>query len=129
MIPEPPPKVLTRLRDGRIHAYVVGAGAYGRLEPAAVFQPRDGEEVVASVVRQDLERVVYTTLNGVVCLTRAGDLMWASDRRRPRPLLLRPGVKPAYYGQSDRYAVTISLGRPGDTSGYGLTAFTSATGS
>lgn len=49
------------------------------LEPAVVFQPRDGEEVVASVVRQDLERVVYTTLNGVVCLTRASDLVWASD--------------------------------------------------
>ncbi|NUW05213.1 hypothetical protein [Streptomyces sp. CAI 127] len=79
MIPEPPPKVITRLRDGRIHAYVVGAGVYGTLEPAAVFQPRDGEEAVASAVRQDLERVVYTTLNGVVCLTRAGDLMWASD--------------------------------------------------
>src|SRR5579884_949327 len=30
-------------------------------------------------------------------------------------------VKPAYYGQPDRYAVTISLGRPGDTSGYRLT--------
>ncbi|MFD9030984.1 hypothetical protein ACFVZW_07530 [Streptomyces sp. NPDC059567] len=31
------------------------------------------------MVRHDLERVVYTTLNGVVCLTRAGDLVWASD--------------------------------------------------
>ncbi|MEV6462981.1 hypothetical protein [Streptomyces albidoflavus] len=30
-------------------------------------------------------------------------------------------AKPAYYGQPDRRAVTISLGRPGDTSGYGLT--------
>jgi hypothetical protein len=79
MIPEPLPKVITRHCDGRIHAYVVGAGVYGTLEPAAVFQPRDGDEVVASGVRQDLERVVYTTLNRVVCLTRAGDLMWASD--------------------------------------------------
>lgn len=79
MIPEPLPKVITRHRDGRVHAYVVGAGVYGTLEPAAVFQPRDGDEVVASGVRQDLERVVYTTLNRVVCLTRAGDLMWASD--------------------------------------------------
>ncbi|MFJ4714324.1 hypothetical protein [Streptomyces sp. NPDC088785] len=79
MIPEPPSKVITRHRDGRIHAYAVRAGLYGTLEPAAVFKPRDGDEVVASVARQDLERVVYTTLNGVVCLTRAGDLMWASD--------------------------------------------------
>ncbi|MFZ3475292.1 hypothetical protein ACODT3_42700 [Streptomyces sp. 4.24] len=30
-------------------------------------------------------------------------------------------VKPAYYGQPDRHAVSISLGRPGDTSGYRLT--------
>ncbi|MEV5454250.1 hypothetical protein [Streptomyces sp. NPDC052535] len=30
-------------------------------------------------------------------------------------------VMPAYFGQPDRYAVTISLGRPGDTSGYRLT--------
>ncbi|MGC5396994.1 hypothetical protein ACPXCP_14755 [Streptomyces sp. DT20] len=78
MIPEPRPKVITRHRDGLIHAYVVGGGVYGTLEPAAVFRPRGGDEVVASVVRQDLERVVYTTLNGVVCLTRAGDLVWAS---------------------------------------------------
>ncbi|MFD9635522.1 hypothetical protein [Streptomyces violascens] len=79
MIPESPQKVITRHRDGRIHAYVVGADVYGTLVPAVVFQPQDGDEVVESVVRQDLERVVYTTLNGVVCLTRAGDLMWASD--------------------------------------------------
>ena len=79
MSPAPPPKVVTRHRDGRIHAYVVGSGAHGTLEPAAVFRPLAGDEVVASVVRHDLERVVYTTLNGVVCLTRAGDLLWASD--------------------------------------------------
>ncbi|MGW0485817.1 hypothetical protein [Nonomuraea sp. NPDC003214] len=30
-------------------------------------------------------------------------------------------VQPAYFGMPDRLAVTISLGRPGDTSGYGLT--------
>ncbi|MER5302252.1 hypothetical protein ABT039_22715 [Streptomyces lasiicapitis] len=30
-------------------------------------------------------------------------------------------VMPAYLGQPDRYAVTIGLGRPGDTSGYRLT--------
>ncbi|MFI2209486.1 hypothetical protein [Streptomyces sp. NPDC020141] len=79
MTPAPIPKVITRHRDGRIHAYVAPAGVLGALEPVAVFRPRDGDEVVASAVRQDLERVVYTTLNGVVCLTRAGDLLWASD--------------------------------------------------
>lgn len=30
-------------------------------------------------------------------------------------------VQPGYFGQSDRYAVTISLGRPGDKSGWNLT--------
>ncbi|MFJ1837907.1 hypothetical protein ACIOJ9_29060 [Streptomyces sp. NPDC088175] len=33
-------------------------------------------------------------------------------------------VQPGFFGQSDRLAVTISLGRPGDTSGYGLTGLT-----
>ncbi|MFE1519480.1 hypothetical protein ACFW9I_22100 [[Kitasatospora] papulosa] len=57
MIPELPAKAITRRRDGRIRAYIVGVGVYGMRQPAAVFQPRDGDEVVASV-RQDLERVV-----------------------------------------------------------------------
>ncbi|WP_282798314.1 hypothetical protein [Streptomyces sp. CC224B] len=30
-------------------------------------------------------------------------------------------VRPAYYGQPGRYDVALSLGRPGDTSGYRLT--------
>ncbi|MBA2949680.1 hypothetical protein [Streptomyces himalayensis] len=79
MIPAPPPKVITRHRDGQIRAYLKDRGAFGTLEPAAVFEPRVGDEVVESAVRPDLERVVYTTLNRVVCLTRAGDLVWASD--------------------------------------------------
>ncbi|MEU6355837.1 hypothetical protein ABZ896_42085 [Streptomyces sp. NPDC047072] len=79
MTPDTSPKVVTRHRDGRIHAYLTGPGALGTLAPAAVFRPRDGDGVVESVVRPDLERVVYTTLNGVVCLTRGGDLVWASD--------------------------------------------------
>ncbi|MFD8024056.1 hypothetical protein ACFV6G_27010 [Streptomyces lavendulae] len=79
MIPARPQKAITRHRDGLIHAYTIGSGALGTLEPAAVFRPPGGDEVVASAVRPDLERVVYTTLNGVVCLTRAGDPVWASD--------------------------------------------------
>jgi hypothetical protein len=79
MIPVRAPKVITRHRDGLIHAYVPDSGALGALEPVAVFRPRSGDTVVASAVSPDLERVVYTTLNGVVCLTRAGDLVWASD--------------------------------------------------
>ncbi|MFJ6483540.1 MULTISPECIES: hypothetical protein [unclassified Streptomyces] len=78
MTPEQPPKVITRHRDGEIHGYAVGPGAFGALEPTAVFRPRAGDEVVESVVRADLERVVYATPNGVVCLTRAGDPVWAS---------------------------------------------------
>ncbi|MFF4389235.1 MULTISPECIES: hypothetical protein [unclassified Streptomyces] len=78
MTPEQPPKAITRHRDGEIHAYVVVPGAFGTLEPAAVFRPCAGDEVVESAVRPDLERVVYATPNGVVCLTRAGDVVWAS---------------------------------------------------
>ncbi|GGX97332.1 hypothetical protein [Streptomyces minutiscleroticus] len=78
MLPARPSKVITRHRDGRIHAYTVDSGAFGTLEPAAVFQSQAGDEVVESAVRPDLERVVYTTLNSVVCLTRAGDPVWAS---------------------------------------------------
>ncbi|MEV6195721.1 hypothetical protein AB0M19_25340 [Streptomyces sp. NPDC051920] len=73
------PKVITRHRDGAIRAYVIAPGALGALEPAAVFRPLPGDSVVESAVRPDLERIVYTTLNRVVCLTRAGDLVWASD--------------------------------------------------
>ncbi|MFF2195119.1 hypothetical protein [Streptomyces sp. NPDC058157] len=71
--------VITRYRDGRIRAYPVRPGAFGRIEPGAVFRPLDGDEVVESAVGPDLERVVYTTLNRVVCLTRAGELVWASE--------------------------------------------------
>ncbi|AQS71504.1 hypothetical protein [Streptomyces pactum] len=78
MVPVRPSKVITRHRDGAIYAYVVDSGALGTLEPAAVFRPRPGDEVAESAVRTDLERVVYTTLGGVVCLTRAGDVVWAS---------------------------------------------------
>ncbi|MFJ3671397.1 hypothetical protein ACIPSE_33535 [Streptomyces sp. NPDC090106] len=78
MIPVPSPKVITRCPDERILAYVV-EDACGTLEPAAVFHPRPGDEVVESVVGPDLERVVYTTLNSVVCLTRAGDVLWSTD--------------------------------------------------
>ncbi|MEU4152058.1 hypothetical protein [Streptomyces sp. NPDC026659] len=81
MTPAPPPKVITRHRDGQIRAYLPTADpdAFGPLEPVAVFRPRPGDEIVESAVRPDLSRAVYTTLNGVVCLTRAGDPVWASD--------------------------------------------------
>ncbi|MEV4680586.1 hypothetical protein [Streptomyces kurssanovii] len=79
MIPLRAPKVITRHRAGWIYAYSMDSGALGALEPVAVFQPRPGDEVVESAVWPDLERVVYTTLNGVVCLTLAGDLVWTSD--------------------------------------------------
>jgi hypothetical protein len=79
MIPVRAPKVITRHRDGWIYAYVMDSGALGALEPVAVFRPLPGDEVLESAVWPDLERVAYTTLNGVVCLTRAGDVLWASD--------------------------------------------------
>ncbi|WP_371638966.1 hypothetical protein [Streptomyces virginiae] len=74
-----PSKIITRHHDGLIHAYVVDPDTFGPLEPAVVFRPRAGDAVEESVVRPDLERVVYTTLNEVVCLTRSGDPVWVSD--------------------------------------------------
>lgn len=79
MIAAPPSKVLTRHHDGQIVAYCPAQGAFGTLKPAAVFRPQAGDTVVGSAVRPDLERAVYTTLDGVICVTRDGDTVWASD--------------------------------------------------
>ncbi|MFF9428335.1 hypothetical protein [Streptomyces sp. NPDC014746] len=79
MTPEGPPKLITRRRDGQIHAYVVDREVFGELEPAAVFRPRPGDEVVDAALWPDLGRVVYTTLNGVVCLGRDGVPVWTTD--------------------------------------------------
>ncbi|MFJ4501159.1 hypothetical protein [Streptomyces sp. NPDC088864] len=55
------------------------AGVVGVMEPAAVFHPRPGDQVEEAVVWPDLQRVVYTTVDSVVCLTRDGELLWAAD--------------------------------------------------
>ncbi|WP_415951133.1 hypothetical protein [Streptomyces sp. KLOTTS4A1] len=95
MLPDPerPRNVFTRHRDNVIYAYTTGSGALGALEPVAVFRPLPGDEVVESAVRPDLERAVYTTSNRAVCLTRAGELVWASDFEpySDRPHGHRPG--------------------------------------
>lgn len=78
MIPALPPKVVQRRRDGLIHAYVMDSGVLGALDSAAVFRPRPGDEVVGAVVRPDLERAVYATPHDVVCVSRAGEVVWAS---------------------------------------------------
>ncbi|MFC7986686.1 hypothetical protein [Streptomyces sp. NPDC057336] len=102
MIPVRPPNVITRHLGGAICAYVLNPSELGTLEPVAVFQPRPGDEVVESAVWPDLDRVVYVTLNSVVCLTRAGDRVWAaefephSDRRHGH----RPGCALAPNGRS-----------------------------
>jgi hypothetical protein len=102
MIPEGPLNVITRHRDGVIHAYVTNSNAPGVLEPVVVFRPRPGDKVVESVVRPDLERVVYTTLNSVVCLTRAGDLVWTSafEPHSHQPHGHRPGCALSLDGRS-----------------------------
>jgi hypothetical protein len=71
--------MITRHLDGAIYAYDTNSRTSGTLEPAAVFHPRPGDQVVESTAQPDLERVVYTTLNEVVCLTRAGDVAWTSS--------------------------------------------------
>ncbi|MFF9499584.1 hypothetical protein [Streptomyces sp. NPDC014656] len=78
MIPVRFPKVITRHHGDGIRAYPVEDGVAGRLRPAAVFRPLDGDEVTGSAVRPDLERVVYTTPHRVVCLDRSGGLLWES---------------------------------------------------
>ncbi|MER6384999.1 hypothetical protein ABT274_34725 [Streptomyces sp. NPDC001127] len=109
------PKVTTRHRGGWIYAYVMDSGVFGVLEPAAVFQPRPGDEVVESAVRLDLERVVYTTLNGVVCLTRAGDVVWTSnfEPHSDRPHDHRPGCALSLDGR------TVWVYRPDAMAGRG----------
>ncbi|AWZ08859.1 MULTISPECIES: hypothetical protein [unclassified Streptomyces] len=121
MLPARAPKIITRHRDGQIRAYVLdtdsgtGSGTSGALEPAAVFRPRPGDEVVQSAVRPGLEHVVYTTLNEVVCLSRTGDLVWTSAFE-PRSDVLhghRPGCELSLDGR------TVWVYRPDAMAGRG----------
>ncbi|MFD6415220.1 hypothetical protein [Streptomyces sp. NPDC060194] len=105
MTAAPPPKLVTRLREGRIHAYAVGDGDHGPLEPVATFAPRHGDEAVDAAVGRDLESVVYTTLNDVVCLTAAGDVRWASALE-PRSDV-RHGHRPGCALSADGRAVWV----------------------
>lgn len=115
MIPVRPLKVITRHRNGRIHAYAMDSGVFGALEPDAVFQPRPADDVEESAVWPDLKRVVYTTLNSVVCLTRAGELLWKSDFRphSDRRHGHRPGCALSLDGQ------TVWVYRPDAMAGRG----------
>ncbi|MGY4907408.1 hypothetical protein [Streptomyces sp. 900116325] len=80
-----------------------------------MFQPLAGDEVVQSVVRPDLERVVYITLNGVVCLARSGDLVWASAFESHSEILRghRPGCALSLDGR------TVWVYRPDAMAGRG----------
>ncbi|MFB6618762.1 hypothetical protein ACIGFK_02935 [Streptomyces sp. NPDC085524] len=116
MIPDRSSNVITRHRGGMIYAYVPGSSGLGTLEPVAVFHPRPGDEMVDSAVWPDLERVVYTTLNSVVCLTSAGDLVWASDfePRSDEPYGHRPGCALSGDGRSVWvYRPDVMAGRGG----------------
>ncbi|MER7516577.1 hypothetical protein [Streptomyces sp. NPDC126499] len=97
-----PSDVITRNRDGAIYAYGLDSCALGTLEPVAIFRPRAGDEVVASAAWPDLERVVYTTLNSVVCLTRSGDVAWTANLEpySDRPHGHRPGCALSLDGRS-----------------------------
>lgn len=80
-----------------------------------MFQPLAGDEVVQPVVRPDLERFVYITLNGVVCLARSGDLVWASAFESHSEILRghRPGCALSLDGR------TVWVYRPDAMAGRG----------
>ncbi|GAB1819027.1 hypothetical protein [Herbidospora sp. RD11066] len=88
-----PSKIITRLVDGEICAYVVTPEAWGLLAPVAVYSASPGDAVGEYVVFDDGKRAVYTTLNAVVCVTDAGAEVWRSglEPRSDRVYGHRPG--------------------------------------
>ncbi|MGW5344444.1 hypothetical protein [Streptomyces sp. NPDC004050] len=95
------PQLITRLIDGRIRSYALTADASGVLEPAAVFRPVAGDEAVGAAVAADLQQAVYATLNAVVCVSDAGDVLWrvALDPYTDEPHGHRPGCVLSRDGQ------------------------------
>lgn len=96
-----PPRVFTRLVDGRICAYDPAADARGVLAPVMVFRPSHDDVVVDHAVAADLRRAYYATLNAVVCVTADGDEVWRSPLEpwSDRPYGHRPGCVLSSDGQ------------------------------
>lgn len=69
-------QIITRLVGGQICVYDLASPSLGVLTPAVVFAPRPGDDVIEHAASVDLGWAVYTTLNGVVCVTSSGDERW-----------------------------------------------------
>ncbi|WP_329014019.1 hypothetical protein [Streptomyces sp. NBC_00690] len=74
-----PLKIITRLVDGSICAYDLAADVRGVLSPAMICRPSTADDVVDHAVHADLQRVYYTTLNAIVCVTADGAEVWRSE--------------------------------------------------
>ncbi|NUS28196.1 MAG: hypothetical protein HOV70_02730 [Streptomyces sp.] len=73
-----PAQIITRLVDGRVHAYDLAVDTTGVLAPVMTFRPVDGDDVVGHTAAADLRRAYYTTLHAVVCVTPEGTEVWRS---------------------------------------------------
>ncbi|MER6583865.1 hypothetical protein [Nonomuraea sp. NPDC001023] len=73
-----PRQIITRLVDGRICVYDLAAKASGVLSPAMICPPSPGDDVIDHAIAADFQRVYYTTLNAVVCVTPDGAEVWRS---------------------------------------------------
>ncbi|CAL9675687.1 hypothetical protein SUDANB15_07744 (plasmid) [Streptomyces sp. enrichment culture] len=77
--PPRPLQVVTRLVDGSICAYDLAADVRGVLSPVMVCRPSTEDVVVDHAVSTDLQRVYFTTLNAIVCVTADGAEVWRSE--------------------------------------------------
>lgn len=69
-------KPITRYLDGEIRAY--HASSYGPLQIAATYTVETSDEHLSHAVSPALDKAVYTTSHGVVCINQSG-LLWRYD--------------------------------------------------
>lgn len=69
-------KPITRYLDGGIRAY--HASSYGPLQIAATYHVENSDEHLSHAVSPALDKAVYTTSHGVVCINQSG-LLWRYD--------------------------------------------------
>lgn len=92
--PPRPPRIVTRLVDGRIRAYDVSGDATGVLAPVMSWRPSAGDDdVVDHAADTGLRHAYYTTLDAAVCVAADGAEVWRSrfEPRSDRQHGHRPG--------------------------------------